>query len=102
MPSLYCLGRTACGFTTLDLPLLPPIRTWSRTIARSTTMYTKYTKQGSLRGRLTLTAALTVAALPGSLAAQNRMEGVVIFRMEGNDGKVDTVTQTTKGRNVRL
>ncbi|HEU4648126.1 MAG TPA: DUF4412 domain-containing protein [Gemmatimonadales bacterium] len=61
-----------------------------------------YTKRGSLRGRLALTAALTVAALPGSLAAQNRMEGVVTFRMQSNDGKVDTVTQTTKGRNVRL
>jgi len=61
-----------------------------------------YIKRGSLRGRLTLTAALTVAALPGSLAAQNRMEGVVTFRMEGHDGKIDTLTQTTRGRSVRV
>jgi Domain of unknown function (DUF4412) len=61
-----------------------------------------YTTRGSRRGGLTLAAALAVAALPGSLAAQSRMEGVVTFRVEGNNGKVDTVTQTTKGRNVRL
>jgi hypothetical protein len=61
-----------------------------------------YIKRGSRRGGLALVAALVLAALPGSLAAQSRMEGVVTFLMEGNNGKVDTVTQTTRGPSVRL
>jgi hypothetical protein len=51
---------------------------------------------------LALTAALALSALPAGLAAQNRMEGVVTFRMEGSQGKIDTVTQTTRGRSMRL
>jgi hypothetical protein len=54
------------------------------------------------RGSLTLAAALVLCALPAGLAAQNRMEGVVTFKIEGEDGKKDTMTQTTRGRSMRL
>src|SRR4051812_49354226 len=57
---------------------------------------------GMRQGSLTVTAILALCALPGGLAAQNRMEGVVTFRMEDSQGKIDTVTQTTRGHSVRL
>jgi Domain of unknown function (DUF4412) len=40
--------------------------------------------------------------MPVALAAQNTFEGVIAFKMVGEDGKTDTMTQTTKGNAVRL
>jgi hypothetical protein len=40
--------------------------------------------------------------MPVTLAAQNTFEGVIAFKMVGEDGKTDTMTQTTKGNTLKL
>jgi hypothetical protein len=39
---------------------------------------------------------------PTRVAAQNTFEGVIAFKMVGEDGKTDTMTQTTKGNDIKL
>jgi hypothetical protein len=40
--------------------------------------------------------------VPMRAAAQNTFEGVIAFKMVGEDGKTDTMTQTTKGNSLKL
>jgi hypothetical protein len=58
-------------------------------------------RSGSVTAILAFTAA-AVSLTAGRAHAQTGFEGVVTFQSTQDDGKVETVTQTTKGQSFRL